>query len=75
MQDEQRTELSASLLGSLMERSKVPAISGIDWAVILDQQGSHIHMLKGGGGTVKYMPATIVCPAHLHQTKRHCVEV
>lgn len=47
MQDEERAELSPSLLGCLVERSEVPAVSGIDWAVVLDQQGSHVHMLRG----------------------------
>jgi hypothetical protein len=50
MQDEKRAELGAPLLGSLVERSKVPAVGGIDWTVILDQQGGHIHMLGGREG-------------------------
>ncbi len=36
MQDEKRAELGAPLLCSLVERSEVPAVSGIDWTVILD---------------------------------------
>ena len=47
MQDEQGTELSAPLLGSLVKGSEIPTIGSIDWAVILDQQGGYIHMLKG----------------------------
>lgn len=46
MQDEKRAELGTSFLSSLVERSEVPAVGGIDWTVILDQQGSHIHMLE-----------------------------
>ena len=50
MQDEQGAELSAALLGSFVKGSEIPTINGIDRAVVLDQQGSYIHMLKEGGG-------------------------
>ena len=47
MEDEEGAELCAALLSRLVERCKVPAIRGIHQAVVLDQHGRHIHMLKG----------------------------
>ena len=32
-----------------MKRSKVPTVSGIDWAVVFDQQGCYVHMLDREG--------------------------
>lgn len=46
MCQQQGTQLGASLLRSLMERSECPLICGIHTRVVLDQQSRNIHMLR-----------------------------
>lgn len=46
MRQEQGTQLGASLLRSLVERSECPLIRGVHTRVVLDQQSRNIHVLR-----------------------------
>lgn len=66
VRQQQGTQLGASLLCSLVERSERPLIRGIHTRVVLDQQSRNIHMLRKNTGlcynltTSRHKPPSLV---------------